>query len=145
MINLKCGVSTIITDDKKMKTNSTNSMKTLRIIARVLSVILIGFFLVMFIGESMESAKSSTSTPMTLNAILQLTFFAIALLGLALAWKWELIGGIISLLGFIALFIAIFIVNPIPIAKLALLLIYPLNAILFIFVGYRSKALNQKT
>ena len=141
----KCGVSTIITDDKKMKTNSKNSMKISRIIARVMSVILVSFFLVMFIGEELQSAERGTSSPMTFNTFLLIALFAIALIGLALAWKWELIGGIISLLAFIALFIGIYIFNPIALAKLALLFIYPANAILFIFVGYRSKALNQTT
>jgi hypothetical protein len=120
-----------------MKNNSKNSMKIPRIIARVLSVILVSFALMMFIGESMESAKRGSSTPMTLNTILQLTLFGIGLLGLVLAWKWQLIGGILSLLAFIALFI----VNP----STLVIFIFPANAILFIFVGYRSKALNLKT
>jgi len=111
-------------------------MKIPRIIARVLSVILVGFFLVMFIGESMESAKRGTSTPMTSNTILQLTFFGIGLLELVVAWKWELTGGILSLLAFIALFI----VNP----SALVVFMFPANAILFIFVGYQSKALNQE-
>jgi len=97
----------------------------------------------MFIGEEMESAERGNSTPMTLNTILLLIFFAIALLGLALAWKWELIGGIISLLAFIALFIGIYMVNPTALA-MPLLYIYPANAVFFIVVGYQSKALIQK-
>jgi len=113
-------------------------MKIPRIIARVLSAIFVGFALVMFIGETMQSAKRASSAPMTSDTIIQLTLFGIGLLGLVLAWKWELIGGILSLLAFIALFI----VNP---SALVMIFIFPANAILFIFVGYRSKALNQKT
>ncbi|MDP2162092.1 MAG: hypothetical protein Q8K02_16555 [Flavobacterium sp.] len=128
-----------------MKTNSTNSMKIPRIIARVMSAIIVAFALIMFIGQTMESAKEGTSSPMTFYTVLLIALFAIGLLGLALAWKWELIGGIISLLAFIALFIGIYIFNSIALDKLALLFIYPANAILFIFVGYRSKALNQTT
>ena len=116
-----------------MKSNSTNSMKTPRIVARVMSAIIIAFALIMFIGETMESAKRGTSSPLTSNAILQLSLFGIGLLGLALAWKWELIGGIISLLAFIT----IFIVN--PAALLLPMFIFPVNAILFIAVAYRSK------
>ena len=115
----------------------TNSIKISRIIARVLSVILVGFFLVMFIGESTYNAKGASSEPMTSNTILQLTLFGIGLLGLVLAWKWELIGGILSILAFIALFI----VNPSALA----IFMFPANAILFIFVGYQSKTLDQKT
>lgn len=122
-----------------MITNSTDTLKTPRIIARVVSAIIVVFALIMFIGETMESAKRATSSPMTLYMFLQLALFAIGLLGLALAWKWELIGGIISLLAFIT----IFIVN--PSALLWPMFIFPANAILFIAVAYRSKVLNQKT
>ena len=120
-------------------------MKTPRIIARVMSVILISFFLLIFIGEELQSAEKGTSSPMTFHTFLLIVLFAITLIGLALAWKWELIGGIISLLSFIALLIGIYIFNPSVLTKMALLLIYPVNAILFIFVGYRSKSLNQTT
>lgn len=116
-----------------MKPGSTNSMKIPRIIARVMSAIIVAFALMMFIGETMESAKRANPEPMTLNTIIQLALFGIGLLGLALAWKWELIGGIISLLAFIT----IFIVN--PAALLWPMFIFPGNAILFIAVGYRSK------
>jgi hypothetical protein len=108
-------------------------MKTLRIIALIMSAIIVAFALFMFIGESMESAKRGTSEPMTFNTILQLTLFGIGLLGLVFAWKWALTGGIISLLAFIA----IFIVN--PKALLWPMLIFPAVAILFIIVGYWRK------
>lgn len=122
-----------------MKTTSTDAMETLRLIARILSALFVGFALIMFIGETLESAQRVTYEPMTFNTILQLALFGIGLLGLALAWKWELIGGIISLIAFIT----IFIVN--PDALLWPMLIFPGNAILFIFVAYRSKQSKQKT
>ncbi|MCX6221179.1 MAG: hypothetical protein NTZ69_09325 [Bacteroidia bacterium] len=121
-----------------MKPDSTNSMKTPRIIARVMSAIIVAFALMMFIGETMESAKRGTSSTMTLNTIIQLALFGIGLVGLVLAWKWESIGGIISLLAFIT----IFIVN--PRALLWPMFIFPTIAILFIVVGYRSKILDKK-
>jgi len=116
-----------------MKTTSTEPMKTPRIVARIMSAIIVAFALMMFIGETMESAKRGTSSPMTTYTIIQLALFAIGLLGLALAWKWELLGGIISLLAFIILFI----VN--PAALLLPMFIFPANAIIFIAVAYRSK------
>lgn len=116
-----------------MKTNSANTTKTLRIIARVLSALFVGFALIMFIGETMEGAKKAIPEPMSFYSVVQLTLFGIGLLGLALAWKWEMAGGIISLLAFIILFI----VN--PSALLLPMFIFPANAILFIVVAYRSK------
>jgi hypothetical protein len=114
-------------------------MKTLRIIALVLSAIIVAFALFMFIGESMESAKRGTSEPMSFNTILQLTLFGIGLLGLVLAWKWALTGGIISLLAFIT----IFIVN--PKALVWPMLIFPAIAIIFIIVGYRRKKPKEES
>ena len=121
-----------------MKTTSRDPMKTPRLVARILSALFVGFALIMFIGESMEGAKRANPEPMTVYTIVQLALFGIGLLGLALAWKWELIGGIISLLAFIT----IFIVN--PDALLLPMFIFPGNAILFIFVAYRSKVLLSK-
>jgi hypothetical protein len=117
----------------------TSSIKILRIIARVISAIIVVFALLMFIGEELQSAKRGTSSPMTFNSFLQIAFFAIGLLGLILAWKRELIGGIISLFAFIM----IFIIN--PDAMVLPMFIYPANAIIFIVVAYMSKVLNQKT
>lgn len=113
-------------------------MKTPRIVARIMSALFVGFALIMFIGETMESAKRANPEPMTFNTIIQLTLFGIGLLGLALAWKWEFTGGIISLLAFIT----IFIVN--PAALLWPMFIFPANAILFIAVAHRSKVLKIK-
>ena len=114
-------------------------MKTLRIIALVLSAIIVAFALIMFIGESMDSAKRGTSEPMNFNTILQLIQFGIGLIGLVLAWKWALTGGIISLLAFIT----IFIVN--PASLLWPMFIFPANAFLFIYLAYRSKKQKEES
>lgn len=109
-------------------------MKAPRIVARIMSALFVGFALIMFIGESMESAKRGNPEPMTFYTIIQFALFGIGLLGLALAWKWEMAGGVISLLAFIT----IFIVN--PAALLWPMFIFPGNAILFIYVAYQSKS-----
>ena len=114
-----------------MKTNSTVTMKTPRIIARVLSAIIVSAFLLMFIGSSIQSAQRINPVPLTLYTIIQLTLFGIGILGLAIAWKWEMAGGVISFLAFIT----VFFVNP----EAWVIFIFPANAILFFVVGYRSK------
>jgi hypothetical protein len=108
-------------------------MKTLRIIARVMSALIVGFALAMFIGEGMQSAKRGTGEPMTMNAMIGLTLAGIGLLGLALAWKWEMAGGIICVVAFIVLFI----VN--IDALLLPMLLFPANGLLFIAAAYWSK------
>lgn len=120
-----------------MKTNSINTLKTLRIVALVLSAIVVVFALVMFIGEGMESHKRGTAEPMTTYSIVQLILMGIGLLGLALAWKWEMAGGVISLVAFILLFI----VN--PDALLWTMLVFPAIAILFIASAYFRKKSNK--
>jgi hypothetical protein len=116
-----------------METISPVTVNIIRWIARIFSAIIVLFALFMFIGESMEAAHKANADVMSLNAIMQLTIFGAGLLALVLAWKWELLGGSISLFAFVVLFI----VN--PNAQVWLMLIFPLNAILFIVLGYFSK------
>ncbi len=114
----------------------TKSYKELRWILRGLSGLIIAFFLLMFIGESLNSESSE---PMSANSILQLSVMGIGLIGLGLAWKWELIGGIIALVTFIVLAI----INP-TVLQSSLLLIYPATAILFIVLWAISRNTTVK-
>ena len=109
----------------------TISIKIFRWILRGLSGLIIVFFLLMFIGESLASESSE---PMSANSILQLSVTGIGLIGLGLAWKWELIGGIIALVAFVVLAI----INP-TVLYSSLLLIYPATAILFIVLWAISR------
>ncbi len=107
-------------------------IKILRWILRVLSGLIIVFFLFMFIGETLFNPKPGK--PMSINEIIQLSVNGIGLIGLGLAWKWELMGGIIALVAFIVLAI----INPI-ILKGPLLFIWPIIAILFIVLWALSR------
>jgi RsiW-degrading membrane proteinase PrsW (M82 family) len=82
-----------------MKTTSTNTMNTLRIVARVMRALIVGFALLMFIGEAIQSNKRGNGEPMTMDMIIGLTLAGMGLLGLALAWKWEMAGGLVNLQG----------------------------------------------
>jgi len=80
----------------------TKSYKELRWILRGFS----GLFIVGFlIGEN--SAAPLINNTGTNNVILQLSIAGIGMIGLGLAWKWELIGGIISSAAFIGLAITL--------------------------------------
>ena len=120
-----------------MKINSAKTPNILRIFARVMSAIMVAFALIMFIGEAMESAKRGTSEPLTTEAMIGLTLAGIGLLGLALAWKWEMAGGIICVVAFIVLFI----LN--ADASLWPMFIFPADGILFIVAAYLSKGENK--
>ena len=104
----------------------------LRWILRVLSSIIILFFLFMFIGQTFSVEKPGEH--LSTNEIIQLSVNGIGLIGLGLAWKWELIGGIIALVAFIVLAI----INPI-VLKGPLLFIWPIIAILFIVLWAISR------
>jgi hypothetical protein len=110
----------------------TKSYKKLRWILRGLSGLIIAFFLLFFVGEIFFGEK--TGEPLSNNAILQLSLAGIGLIGLGLAWKWELIGGIIAS----AAFIGLAIINP-SILDNGLLYIWPLIAILFIVLWALSR------
>ncbi len=114
------------------------SINIFRWILRVLSVIFIVFFLFMFIGETFFQDDSFSPKPMSTNSIIQILLIMIGLAGLALAWKWELTGGIIAL----AAYIVLAIVNPVVLQP-TLLLIYPVVAILFIVLWAISRKMDS--
>ena len=99
-------------------------IKIFRWVLRVLSGLIIVFFLFMFIGEAFFS--ENPGKPISTNDILQLSTMGLGLIGLGLAWKWVLIGGIIALAAFVALvFINTSVIHP------SLLYIVPITALLF--------------
>lgn len=111
---------------------STKPYKELRWIIRGLSGLIIVFALLMFIGETFFGENPDAT--LTGNAILQLSVTGIGLIGLGLAWKWELTGGIISVVAFLALGI----INPL-IFDAGILLIWPATAVLFIVLWAVSR------
>lgn len=113
--------------------NSSVIMKNAFIVARVMSAIFVGFALFMLIGSALEGAQKVNPEPTPLHVIVQLSFFGIGLLGLILAWKWKIAGGVISLAAFITLFIIN--VN----TMVWIMIIFPANALLFILIGLGSR------
>jgi len=109
------------------------SIKNFRRTLRIISGILIVFFLLMFIGESLDS------DPMGTESILQLSVMGVILIGLGLAWKWELTGGIIAL----AAFIGLSIINP-KVLHFPMLYLYPGTAISFIVFWVISRNSTTK-
>ena len=110
--------------------------KALRWVLRGFSGLIIVFSLIMFIGETFFGEAGE---PFTNNAILQLSITGIGLTGFGLAWKRELVGGIISLVSFIVLAIINSVVLEFP-----LLFAWPLTAILFAVLGAMSRSSTVK-
>ncbi len=109
-------------------------IKIFRWTLRALSGIFILFFLFMFIGETFFPPESLNAEPMSIYSIIQLSAMGIGLIGLGLAWKWELTGGIIAL----AAFIGLALINPGSL-HFSLLYLYPAVAILFIVLWAISR------
>lgn len=106
---------------EKLASSAGKRVRIVRWIARILSGLVIVFFSIFFVGEAILF-PTPDSTPLTGNAMLQLTLTGLSLLGLALAWKWEAFGGLLAL----AAYVILVIVNPkafsvFPLALLALL------------------------
>jgi hypothetical protein len=113
-----------------MEKQHVQTIKILRWIARILSVIIVGFFFLMFISETVNSIHSSDIIPISGLDILKITLKGIMLAGLIAAWIWELYGSILTLLAYLALgMINPSVINP-------LMLLFPVNAILFIITWW---------
>jgi uncharacterized membrane protein len=105
-----------------------------RWVARILSALFIILCLILFVGEVLF--REPQSSPLTANAILQLTLMGFWLAGLALAWKWEAIGGSIAL----AAYVIVGIINP----KAFVLLPVPLLALVFLTCWWMDRKHNRQ-
>ena len=114
----------------------TKTYKELRWVSRGLSGLIILICLFFFIAETFFG---ETGEPMDGSSILQLSIAGTGLIGLALAWKWELVGGILASLAFIVLAI----INP-KVLLPSPLTIWPATAVLFIILWAKSRYTHVK-
>jgi membrane protease YdiL (CAAX protease family) len=86
--------------------NRNRSILLIRWIARISSIVIVAFLLLMLVGEALSPTQQSSST--TSRETFGLLFFPIGLcLGLILAWKWEKAGGIIAIASMVAFHLTI--------------------------------------
>ncbi len=133
LIGVICGAFVML----KLKKNQ-KSMLGLRWALRILSIITIVLTAYMIFNNTFlnENAQRSVSSE-TLKAI---GVAAIGIIGLALSWRNELIGGIISL----ASFVVVFIKEPSIAQHFPFLLLFPLISILFIILWKQSKNQHER-
>jgi hypothetical protein len=115
-------------------------IKIIRRTARILSGILILFALFMFVGYAVEGAQKVEPQPLSATAILGLAIFGIGMLGLALAWKWETAGGLLSLAAFLLVFTLTVIQN--TGGRLGIFFFFPLDSVLFLVAAFMEKNKN---
>ena len=106
------------------------TIRILRWAARILSIIFVGFFLFLFIGETIGSIRSGDYKPISSFDVLQLTLMGLIMLGLIAAWIWEMYGGLLAFLACIGLFI----IHPKLISSP--IIFYLFNSVLFIITWW---------
>jgi hypothetical protein len=111
-----------------------------RWIARILSALIIlfwGFFIVAGFVGSIRGEHSSAA--LSMNDRMGLTLMFAWLLGLALAWKWELAGATLTLA---AILIQAFFINWRVLEGLGML--PPITAVLFVFCWWLARHRHQR-
>jgi hypothetical protein len=104
--------------------------------ARLLSALLVGLVLVMFIGVTLDGGFH----PLKLKGVepIQMILFWTACIGMVVAWRWQVIGGALSLGGMILFFAVEFAVNGrLPRGLVLHLMMLP--GILFLLSGFLSR------
>lgn len=88
------------------------AITVLRWIARIWTVISLAFLAVMLIGELWGTINAGTVIWPTISEWIGMLFFPIGIIvGLALVWKKELLGSIITLGSFVIFYVYIFILS----------------------------------
>ena len=133
----------------KSKKTSDRMTKCIRWIARILSVPIIAYALLMFIGYTVNWITTGKADPYAVDNYpfienLPPIFMFLAILGLGMAWFKEKIGGIINIIFCLAILPILLIHWPIPqdprhAVPYILLAIIALPGILFLVHWWRSR------
>ena len=121
-----------------MKNKTFLESKTTRVIRRIarisglILILLTLTFAVVYIFFPEQDNPNAEPEP---NQIALIVLGVLMVVGLGLAWKWELIGALTSLVGFIG----VGILNPDAMTK-PMLYLFPLTAILFLICWWLSKS-----
>ena len=128
-----------------MKKQSMNKIEfRLRRIARIWSIVIIVFTLIMLIGYAVNWVKTGTADPYAMKDyppienLIPLTLI-LSVLGLGLAWRWEGLGGVINIGFYLAnLAVHFWMISPRPYPyPIAIALLTP--GILFLVCWWKSR------
>ena len=112
----------------------------LRLIARILSVLIIIFTLIMAVGHLVAPDPYEVDYPPIENLLPAL--MVLSVLGLGIAWRWEGVGGAINLVFFLATIILDWVIRGelIPLGGLLPLSVAIIPGILFLIVWWRTRS-----
>jgi hypothetical protein len=118
------------------------TVRTVRWFTRILSLLIVLFWGIFIVGSFLDSIRGGhPSGPLSMHDRMGLTLMFVWLLGLALAWRWELAGAALTLA---AVLIHAFLINPRVVEGLGIL--PPITALLFVlcwWVGRQSRQDKQ--
>ena len=121
--------------------NKKSPVTIIRKVAKVWSILSIGFLLVMLVGHLL-SPEETKALPTLVEAIAMLFFPTGVLAGMAISWKWEKIGGIITIVSLLIFYMLIIIPRGAFRAILTTLLL-AVPGFLFLFCSLLSRNLKK--
>ncbi len=112
-------------------------VRKLRWIARILASIMATLILLLFVGETLDEGVQPLLY-MTFREILMMFAFFALWLGLLLAWKWEFLGGLLTLCAIIVFYALNFLFTGIfPRGPFFLIFAFP--SLLFLYCGWQNR------
>jgi hypothetical protein len=112
-------------------------MKTLRWISGISAGITAGLILLIFIGDAFADGIGPILN-LTPRETAMMAAFLIMFLGLVLSWKWELVGGIITVCGLAAFYLLDYALSG-SFPHGPFFLIFAAPGFLFVYLGWRSR------
>jgi hypothetical protein len=118
------------------------NVATLRRVARIWSVILFLVTLWIVIGEVAFPHTGEDYPP--IENLMPISML-ISITSLGLAWKWELLAGVLNIFFFLATYILYWVINarPFPLKGLAPLSLAVIPGVLFIIAWWRSRSVDS--
>ena len=114
------------------------ALTPLQRVARIWSVVIFVFTLIILIGE-LAFPHTGEDYPPIEDLLPVLMFLSVASLGLA--WKWQLLGGILNILFFLAMYILYWVINahPFTLKAFAPLSLAVVPGVIFVISWWRSR------
>lgn len=116
-------------------------MRVVRWTARIWSTLMAGMILLIFIGEGVNS-DFGPMPHLTPRETAMMIAFVIVFIGLVLAWRWEILGGSLIVLGMAAFYLLDYLFSgSFPRGPVFLLIASP--GVLFLVHGIREKSVVE--
>ena len=117
-------------------TLDTKATRTIRWVARITAALMVTLTLLIFVGEGLSEGFQPLLNMTARETAMMVSFIAVWL-GLLLAWKWEAVGGLLTVLGSMAFYAINYLFSGyFPRGPFFLILASP--SLLFLYCAYKS-------